>query len=115
FGFGTGSGLPSSVAARVPDGTVTSQPQTGNFASLTFPKACSGLDRTVMFTVAPSNVTAGQLVSSVIARALAMPSGPSWTHCARTFAAAPGGCEHDENAESYRGQRDRAFRSFRHS
>ena len=42
-----------------------------------------------MTTLPMSKATAGQDASSVIARTLDIPSGPSWTHCARIFASAP--------------------------
>jgi hypothetical protein len=85
FGRASGSGLPSSTAAIAPGGTATSQPRTENSAGLTFSIFWPGSDRVLIATGVPSNITAGQL-SSLIARTLDVPSGPSWTHCASTFA-----------------------------
>ena len=87
LGRGSGRALPSSTAATASGGTMASQARTGNCAGLTLPKLRPGSARTLMGTGLPSNATDGQ-ASSVIARTLALPSGPSSTHCARIFACA---------------------------
>jgi hypothetical protein len=85
FGRASGNGLPPRTAATAPAGTATSQPHTGKTAGLTFSIFWSGAERTAMGVGAPSNSTDGQ-VSSVIARTLEAPSGPSSTHCDSTRA-----------------------------
>src|SRR5580704_11613297 len=81
LGRARGSGLPSSVAATVPGGTAVSHARTGNSAGLTLSTFWAGSERTLICTGAPSNIATGQ-ASSTIARALEVPSGPSWTHWA---------------------------------
>src|SRR3984957_3631009 len=87
LGRTSGSGLPSSSAAMAPAGTATSQLRTGNCAGLTLPNAWPGSARTFIGAAVPSNMTDGQ-ASSVMARTLEVPSGPSSTHCARILACA---------------------------
>src|SRR5260370_22291804 len=87
LGRGSGSALPSSTAATASPGTIAAQPRTGNCAGLTSPKLRPGAERTLMGIGLPSNVTDGQ-ASSVMARTLEVPSGPTCTHWARILASA---------------------------
>ena len=87
LGRGSGRALPSSTAATASAGTIASQLRTGNCAGLTLPKLRPGSARTLMGVGLPSNATDGQ-ASSVMARTLALPSGPSSTHWARMRASA---------------------------
>src|SRR5262249_252267 len=60
-----------------------------NTAGFTFSNFWPGSERTAIGIDAPSNTTDGH-ASSVIARTLDVPSGPTWTHCDSTLAwAAP--------------------------
>src|SRR4051794_17593707 len=88
LGFGIGNGVPPIAAACAPGGTGASQLRTRNCAALTLPKARPGSARTAIGMLTPSNTTAGH-ASSVTTRALAAPSGPSCTHCAKILAWAP--------------------------
>ena len=76
LGRGSGSGLPSRIAAIAPGGTASSQARTGNCAGATLPKLWPGSARTDIGTAVPSKFTDGQ-ASSVTTRTLAVPSGPS--------------------------------------
>jgi hypothetical protein len=87
LGRTSGSVLPSSTPAIVPGGTAISQPRTLNSAGFTLSNFWSGSERTAIGMAVPSNTTDGH-PSSVIARTLDVPSGPTSTHCDSTLASA---------------------------